>query len=439
MVVVNGVVTVIGRRRGARDWGAMKHMPGAVTSRRVPTGAAPRSSRLLAILAIVTMFAAGGVIAAPAAWATDYPSWNDVLAARNNETAKKAEVARVQSALAGLEAAVATTQDEAQKKGALYQDAQLKFDEAAYKADELKKQADDAQAKAAKSKQRAGQLAAQLARSGGGDLTATLFFSGDNADNLLSQLGLASVVKDQSQGLYSKAIQDQNTAQSMTDAAVVAKNALKALAEKAQAAQAAAQAAADAATAALATQQANKARLDAQLATLQSDRVHTEEEYTAGIKALWGAGAGLGAGAISSSGWARPAAGPISSNFGPRIPPCSGCSSFHAGTDIAAGCNSPIYAAHSGTVVYAGWNGGYGNFIQIANDDGTGISSAYGHIVAGGTLVTNGQQVGVGQQIARVGSTGDSTGCHLHFEIRVNDVARDAVPFMRSQGIQLGS
>jgi murein DD-endopeptidase MepM/ murein hydrolase activator NlpD len=417
----------------------MKHVSGTVTSRRAPVGKVLRSSRLLAILAIVTMFAAGGVIAAPAAWATDYPSWNDVLAARNNETAKKAEVARVQATLAGLEDAVTSTQAEAQKKGDEYQAAQQKFDEAAYKADELKKQADAAQAQAAKSKQQAGQLAAQLARSGGADLTATLFFSGDNTDNLLSQLGLASKVADQSQGLYSKAMQDQNTARSMTDAAVVAKNALKALADKAQAAQAAAQAAADAATAALAEQQANKARLDAQLATLQSDRVHTEEEYTAGIKALWGAGAGLGAGAISSSGWARPAGGHISSPYGYRVNPVTGEWALHTGTDLAAGCNSPIYAAHSGTVVYAGWSGGYGNFIQIANDDGTGVSTAYGHIVNGGTLVSNGQPVGVGQQIARVGSTGNSTGCHLHFEIRVNNVAQDAVPFMRAHGIELAN
>lgn len=396
-------------------------------------------SRLLAVLAIVGMFATAGVVAAPAAWAADYPSWSDVLAARNNETAKKAEVARVQGMLAGLEAAVTSTQADAEAKGQLYQDAQLKFDEAAFKAEQLKKQADEAQAQAAKSRMRAGQLASQLARSGGGDLTATLLFSGDNADNLLAQLGLASKVADQSQGLYSKAVQDQNTAQSLTDQANVAKDALRILAEEAQAAQVVAQAAADAATAALAEQQANKARLDAQLATLQSDRVHAESEYLAGVQAQWGAGAGLGAGQISASGWARPAGGHINSGFGSRIPPCAGCSSYHAGVDLGAGCNSPIFAAHSGTVLYAGPFGGYGNFVQIANEDGTGISTAYGHIVNGGTLVHTGEQVGVGQQIARVGSTGHSTGCHLHFEVRVNNVARDPVSFMRSQGIELAN
>ena len=417
----------------------MKHLPRRTSTGGAVASGALRSNRILATLAILVMFAAGGVVAAPAAWAADYPSWSDVLAARNNEAAKKAEVAKVQSMLAGLEAAVTSTQAEAEAKGQLYQDAQLKFDEAAYKAEQLKKQADEAQAQAAKSKQRAGQLASQLSRSGGGDLTATLFFSGDNADDLLAQLGLASKVADQSQGLYSKAVQDQNTAQSLTDQADVAKNALKVLAEKAQAAQVAAQAAADAAAAALAEQQANKARLDAQLATLQSDRIHEESEYLAGVQAQWGAGAGLGAGAISASGWARPAGGHISSGFGPRISPCRSCSSYHAGVDLAAGCNSPIFAAHSGTVIYAAPFGGYGNFVQIANNDGSGISTAYGHIVNGGTLVHAGEQVGVGQQIARVGSTGMSTGCHLHFEVRFNNVARDPVPFMRSQGIELAN
>ena len=419
----------------------MKKLPGRTRTAAEPAGRHRILSRLLSTVAIVAMLATAGIIAtpAPAAWAADYPSWDDVIAARNNETAKAAEVARVQSLLAGLEAAVASTQADAEAKGQIYFDAQQKFDAAARKAEELKKQADAAQSAAAKSKARAGQVASQLARSGGGDLTATLLFSGDNADDLLAQLGLASKVADQSQGLYSKAIQDQNTAQSLTDQATVAKNALQALAEAAQVAQVAAQTAADAAAAALAEQQANKARLDAQLATLQSDRIHAESEYLAGVQAQWGAGAGLGAGKISASGWARPAGGHISSGFGRRIAPCGGCSSFHEGVDLAASCNSPIFAAHSGTVIYAGPYGGYGNFVQISNEDGSGISTAYGHIVNGGTLVHTGQSVGVGQQIARVGSTGHSTGCHLHFEVRVNNVPRDPVSFMRSQGIELAN
>jgi murein DD-endopeptidase MepM/ murein hydrolase activator NlpD len=109
---------------------------------------------------------------------------------------------------------------------------------------------------------------------------------------------------------------------------------------------------------------------------------------------------------------------------------------LHGGTDLAAGCNAPIVAAHSGRVIYAGYNGGYGNFILL--DNGDGISTGYGHIVTGGIYVSAGEQVSAGQQIASVGSTGNSTGCHLHFEVRPNGTAIDPAPFMAARGAPLG-
>ena len=116
--------------------------------------------------------------------------------------------------------------------------------------------------------------------------------------------------------------------------------------------------------------------------------------------------------------------------------PCSGCSSFHEGVDLGAGCGAPIYAAHAGTIAYAGLYGGYGNYIRI--NHGGGVTTAYGHIVNGGILVSSGQQVGAGQVIARVGSTGHSTGCHLHFEVRINGTPTDPVSYMSARGISLG-
>lgn len=401
----------------------------------------PRSRvrRSLAILAVLSVLISGTVLGSTgtAAWAQDYPSWTDVQNARNNVTAKKAEIARLQALLAALETAVTTTQAVAEQKGAEAQVAQQKYDEAAMKATQLQGQADAAQAKATKSKQQAGQLAAKLARSGGTDLSATLFFSGSKANDLLSQLGLASMVKDQSAGLYEKAIQDQNSAQALTDQANVAKTALKLLADAAQKALDEATAAADAAAAALTEQQDNKARLDAQLATLVDNVDHTEAEYVAGIKAMWGASAGLGAGQISLSGWARPAGGHITSPYGYRLDPYTRNYALHSGTDLGASCGSPIFAAHTGTVAYAGPYGGYGNYIRINNADGTG--TGYGHIVNGGILVRVGQEVGVGQNIAKVGSTGWSTGCHLHFEVYRGGTTTDPVPFMRGQGIELAN
>ena len=394
---------------------------------------------LLASLAIASILGCGSVLGqAPGrAFAVDYPSWDDVQNARQDEAAKQLEVASVEGLLAGLQAEVDSTHAAAEDKGSWWQSAQQKFDESDIRAAALQLHVDAAKVRADKSRTQAGRLAAQLSRSGGGDLNPNLFLGGGRASQMLSQLGLASMVKRQAAGLYTKAIQDRNTAQSLTDQADVARAALKVLADLARKALADAAIAATAAATAFTHQQDNAARLQAQLTTMVTDTQHAEDEYVAGIKALWGQEAGLGAGKISPTGWARPAGGHISSPFGYRINPFTHDYAFHAGTDLAANCNSPIFAGHSGVVIYAGWNGGYGNFILIDNEDG--ISTGYGHIVSGGLRVTIGQKVGVGQPIALVGNTGNSTGCHLHYEIRPNGVATDAVPFMRNQGIELAN
>jgi murein DD-endopeptidase MepM/ murein hydrolase activator NlpD len=389
-------------------------------------------NRVFVTLALLGVVLAGTVTttSADAAWAADYPSWADVLAARNNVAKKKAEIARLEKLLGQLQDQADATQAVAIEKGNLYAAAQQAFDEQDYKTQQYQQQADDAQEKADDSLKRAGQLAARLARTSGTDFTAMLFFSGDNAKDMLAQVGMATKVTDQSQGLYDRAIQDQKTAQALTDQANVARAALEELRDIAEQARAIAQDAADKAAAALKEQQDNDARLKAQLATLKTNQVHTEAEYVKGVQATWG---GDGSVEISSAGWARPAVGHITSPFGHRVSPCAGCSSYHQGTDIGASCNSPIHAASSGTVIYAGWNGGYGNFTLI--DHGNGITTGYGHQVNGGILVHVGQHVTVGQLIGKVGTTGASTGCHLHFEVRKNGSAIDAVPFMRDRGI----
>ena len=409
------------------------------TSGRAQTVRSPCARRAGAVLAILAVLATGSILggAGTSASAAEYPSWDDVQAARQSKDATAAEVTRVQGLLAGLQAAVDSTQAVALHKGDEYQAAQQKYDEAAVKAAELLRQADAAQTKAAKSKQQAGQLAAQLSRSAGTEFSTRLFFSGGDSKAYLAQLGLQSMVKDQSAGIYEKAIQDQNTAQSLTDQADVAKAALKSLADIAQKALAEATTAAAAAASAFTEQSDNSARLKAQFATLTTNVDHLESEYVDGIKALWGDLAGLGAGKISSTGWVRPSGGQISSPFGFRINPFTHSYAFHAGTDLAAGCNSPIFAAHGGTVLYAGPNGGYGNFVLI--DNGNGSTTGYGHIVNGGIHVSVGQPVGPGQPIAAVGSTGHSTGCHLHYEVRQGGNAIDPVPFMRTNGIELAN
>ncbi|QNE48040.1 peptidoglycan DD-metalloendopeptidase family protein [Glaciihabitans sp. INWT7] len=422
-----------------------------------------RAFRVTAIAAALAIVVAGTILGqtGQSAFAADYPTWADVQAARSSVKAKEAQIAQLNALLTGLQAQVDSTQAIAQQKGAEWQAAQQKYDESSFKADELQKQADVAQAKAAKSKQQAGQLAARLARAGGSDLSARLFFNGGESKSLLSQLGLASMVKDQSAGLYDKATQDGNSAQALTDQANVAKDALKVLAATAQKALEEANIASEKAATALSEQEANKGRLEAQRDILATNSTTTEAGYNEGVEyraeeakklkaaqeaaaakaaADWAAahppssgGSGGGGSSASPSGWVRPSAGRVTSPFGWRINPVSHKEALHSGTDLGASCNSPIFAAHSGTITFAGPNGGYGNFILMNNGDG--VSTGYGHIVNGGFLVRAGQQVQAGQQIAKVGSTGNSTGCHLHFEVRPGGVAIDAAPFMAARGV----
>jgi murein DD-endopeptidase MepM/ murein hydrolase activator NlpD len=116
---------------------------------------------------------------------------------------------------------------------------------------------------------------------------------------------------------------------------------------------------------------------------------------------------------------AYPSDAPTSSPFGWRMHPVLGYRRFHAGLDFAASYGSTIRAADSGTVIFAGWYGGYGKAVII--DHGKGITTLYGHTSE--LYVAEGQGVQRGQAIAAVGSTGLSTGPHLHFEVR-----RDGTP-----------
>jgi murein DD-endopeptidase MepM/ murein hydrolase activator NlpD len=121
----------------------------------------------------------------------------------------------------------------------------------------------------------------------------------------------------------------------------------------------------------------------------------------------------------SASGFIWPVGGPVVSPFGWRW------GRMHEGVDIAAGYGSPIAAAASGTVIYAGWMGGYGNLIII--DHGGGIATAYAHQ---SSFAVGGGPVSQGQTIGYVGCTGHCFGPHLHFEVRVNGSAVDPLGYL---------
>jgi murein DD-endopeptidase MepM/ murein hydrolase activator NlpD len=121
-----------------------------------------------------------------------------------------------------------------------------------------------------------------------------------------------------------------------------------------------------------------------------------------------------------------PVSGRITSTFGGRKSPGGIGSTNHKGIDIAAPKGTPVYAADGGTVIYAGWMSGYGYLVQI--DHGNGYVTYYGHNSS--LTVSVGAKVYKGQQIARVGSTGNSTGNHCHFEVRYNGVAKNPLNYL---------
>lgn len=125
---------------------------------------------------------------------------------------------------------------------------------------------------------------------------------------------------------------------------------------------------------------------------------------------------------------AWPCSGRISSPYGMRFHPVLHRTKMHTGMDIAAPGGTPIRAAAAGKVVMAGWNGAYGNCVII--DHGSGIATLYGHMQSGSLRCSRGQVVERGQTIGRCGSTGWSTGNHLHFEVRVNGSHRNPMNYL---------
>ncbi len=119
----------------------------------------------------------------------------------------------------------------------------------------------------------------------------------------------------------------------------------------------------------------------------------------------------------------------FTSGFGVRSDPFRHGAAMHPGIDLAAPYGTPVYATADGTVLRAGWNsGGYGNLVEI--DHGRGIVTRYGHMSK--VIVSEGQHITRGQQVGYVGSTGRSTGNHLHYEVRIDNSPVNPIPFMRS-------
>lgn len=414
------------RGRGVRTPGA-----GRRTARRAGLVAALASALVLSTLG------APASLAAPSA---DFPSWADVQAAKKDEASARAELTRLNASITAAQAEVDRTQKEAELRGTEYAEAQQAYDEQVLVTQNVQRQQQEAQAAADKARLESTQFIANLAKQGsGGDLTVGLLGDTGNADGYLYRIGAMQKVSERSDAVYSMAVQLQNVARSLAEQEEVEQAKLDELKQIAEAKFLVAQKAAEEAAARYAELQEAQAKAQALVAYLTDRREVTEADYLEGLRQQWGSGA---AGEVSASGWARPAGGWITSHYGMRVNPVNGAWMLHTGVDLAGGgltgasCGANIHAAHAGVVTYAGWYGSWGYYVEINHRDGT--NSGYAHIMPGGIGVSIGQEVGPGQVIAKVGTTGMSTGCHLHFIVRVNGNTTDPVPFMRNQGITLG-
>ncbi len=425
----------------------------------VPSPSRPRViATTLGVVLVTLLVASGG---APPAHAASYPTWSDVQAARGNEQRKKAEIQTLNNVIASLTQASRDATAEAAAKGTAYQKAQDALDQATGVSENLSAQVAAAQTESRKLSQVAGLMAAALAKPGGSTTSAAAFLDAKNPDELLSKLSMSSRIGLEATNSYTRATISAKTTSSLAAQAAVAKTARTALANKAESALRDAVTASRAALTAQQEKQANLAVVQAQLATLNNDRVTIEQGYAQGVtaraaaaraaaearaRALAAAAAAARAaaaatphppttaGPVSSNGWTRPITSYSAYQaYGYRIHPVYHDYRLHAGADFSAACGTPIYATSAGTVTYAGPYGGYGNLIIV--DHGGGITSAYAHVFSSGIYVRVGQTVSEGQNIAGVGNAGVSTGCHLHFEIRVGGVARDPMAFLATKGV----
>jgi murein DD-endopeptidase MepM/ murein hydrolase activator NlpD len=131
--------------------------------------------------------------------------------------------------------------------------------------------------------------------------------------------------------------------------------------------------------------------------------------------------------------WPFDFAVPLGDPFGPRVAPCSGCSTFHNGTDFETGDDAPIYAVADGTVTQSGFDGSLGEAVSIDHEvNGKKFTSVYGHMTAGSEKVTVGQTVKKGDLVGLTGSTGESTGPHLFFEIDIDGTPIDSFVWLKA-------
>lgn len=425
----------------------------------------------LAACAIGAGVLVGGQLSAPPAQALDLPTWDDVQAAKQNQSSAAKKVKEIESLIAEGEKELdrlrnlhATTIDELHA-------AEDALAVASEKAANLEVQAEQSRQEADEAADRAGALVAQMYRSGGVDRSVEMFLDSDGstADALLDRMASMSKATERNTSLSQEAEQAANTADTLGKQAEAAAQEREELRQVQQEKEVAAAEAVAGQGDKVREQEDQQKTLETQLAALKDtttktvegyeERLRIEEEQRraeaerlrkeaeAARKAAeeaarraaeeaannpggggapapgGGGGAPTPGGGVApppapgggggSNGWMYPTAGfYVSEGFRPPGRP------DHTGIDLATGCGTPIFAAAEGTIAMTYWDGGGGgNMVTINHPNGW--QTRYAHMI-GWAVVGQGSYVSAGQVVGYVGNTGASTGCHLHFEMRPN-------------------
>ena len=374
----------------------------------------------IAAVVLSAIAAAGPPLSAPAAQAAvdeSLPTWDDVQKAKNDEASTAEQITEIEGLLKQLAVEVESTRKESEAAIAAYALAEDELLKANARLNELNMRLEDSAAEAELAEDEASSIVGLMYRSGGLDRSVEMFFESDASvsDELLKRLAIMEKATERSARIAENATRAANNARSLGDQADAVLQKREQLAEDAAIRKEAAATAAVNAAEREREQASQKATLDAQLAALKDttsatvdgyeERLRQEEEAS---RKNGGGGSPGGTPPVGSSGWGHPLASSywVTEEFGGAR--------NHGGIDLAVAEWTPIYAAAAGTVTACYEFSNYGNTVDITHPDGS--MTRYPHQPYGGLTVTCGQWVERGQQIGYVGTTGWSTGPHLHFE-----------------------
>lgn len=430
------------------------------------SGNAGRKRRIVAAIGSCILAAGllvGGQAATAPAQALDLPTWEDVQAAKNNEAAASKKITEIENLIAEGEKELDRLRNLHSTTIADLQAAEVELARATEKVQTLERQAEESKQEAEDAADRAGVIVAQMYRSGGVDRSMELFLDSNEstADALLERMASMSKATERNTQISEEAEQAANTAASLSQQAESARQEREVLRQDYEAKEAAAAEAVTTQGEKVQAQETQQRDLEAKLAALKDETATTVEGYQERLRieeeqrrkaaeeaarraeearraaeeaarqaasggggggggGTGGTGGGGGGGGVvappppsTSNGWTIPTSGYyVSEGF--RSPGRWD----HTGIDLATGCGTPIVAAGPGQVAMAYWdNGGGGNMVSINHPNGW--QTRYAHMISW-AIVGGGQWVEAGQIVGFVGSTGASTGCHLHFEMRPN-------------------